>query len=162
MNRRQTSPFRAGIHAVNSPRGRLLSRPRMRCLVGPKGTAPSEPDGLKVAVRVSAHPGNGMCPSWERKPSVGLQHATQVTPSPLTPRFGSAGIETTGPNGARIGVLAAWHCQRSTRGREGRGRGFQSRPRRWTANLQTPNQARCGAGVGSPALQGGEDVTHKG
>ena len=22
-----------------------------------------------------------------------------------------------------------------------------------------PNQARCGAGVGSPALQGGEDVT---
>ena len=124
--------------------------------------APLAPDDPKLAVRVSAHPGNGLCPSRERKTSVGLQHATQVTPSPLTPCFSSSGTETAALNGARIGVPAAWHRQRSTSGREGRGREFQFRPRRWTANLQPPNQARCGAGVGSPALQAGEDVTASG
>jgi hypothetical protein len=151
----QNPVLQGGDTRRNSPRGRLLSRPRIRCLVGSRVTAPSETDGPKLAVRVSAHPGNGLCPSRERKTNVGLQHATQVTPSPLTPRFGSGETEMSGANGTRIGVPAVWHRQRSTRGREGRGRGFQSRPRRWTANLQTPNQARCGAGVGSPALRAG-------
>jgi len=159
MSRRKTSRLSAGIRAVNSPRRRPLSRPRVGYSIGPKVTAPSAPEGPKLAVRVSAHSGNGVCPSWERKTSGGLQHATQVTPSPVTPRFGSGGTETSALNGARIGVPAAWHRQRSTHRHTGRGRGFQPRPRRWTANLQTPNQARCGAGAGSPAVCGGEDVT---
>ena len=81
----------------------------MGCPVGPKGTTPSAPDRPKLAGRVSAHSGNGMCPSREQNPSGGLQPAIHVTPSPLTPGFGSDGTETMGPNGARIGVPAAWH-----------------------------------------------------
>ena len=156
-------------------RGRLFEPSPHTLPYRPEGSAPSDPDGPKLAVRVSAHPGNGMCPSWERKPSVGLQHATQVTPSPLTPRFGSAGTETMGPNGARIGVLAAWHRPQKSKISDVRTRAkLSSTPAvypwsrgsrsgipipmatvdRKPANTQ-PSALRCGRGKPRPSGRGG-------
>jgi hypothetical protein len=116
-----------------------------------------------VAVRVSARPGNGMCPRGNNThPGLSpLQRQAKVTPSPWMLRVEAGGTETPTEDRERKGIPAVWHRQRATPRHTGRGWSRNLRPRQGSGDLQTPDRARCERGKPTTSVVGeGHDQAH--
>ena len=71
-NKRKT-PFQGGDTRRTLPEGNAFERCPGYLACRLEGYDPSIPDSPELAVRVSAQPGDGLCPSWEQKQALGFR-----------------------------------------------------------------------------------------